>query len=61
MAPGKYGKMAGVLGNAPRAMGYGRRRRRCCGGALGLAGGGAKKIPIAEMRRFTRGRNTTYM
>jgi hypothetical protein len=39
MAPGKYGKMAGVLGNAAGAMGYGRRRRRCCGGALGLAGG----------------------
>jgi hypothetical protein len=38
MAPGKYGAMAGVLGNAAGAMGYGRRRRRC-GGALRLAGG----------------------
>ena len=37
MAPGKYGALAGVLGNAAGAMGYGRRRR--CGGALRLAGG----------------------
>ena len=41
MAPGKYGAMAGVLGNAAGAMGYGRRRRRC-GGALRLAGGSDK-------------------
>jgi hypothetical protein len=38
LAPGKYGKMAGILGNAAGTMGYGRRRRRC-GGALRLAGG----------------------
>ena len=48
MAPGKYGKMAGVLGNAAGAMGYGRRRRRCCGGALGLAGGSAKAMTKTE-------------
>jgi hypothetical protein len=37
MVPGKYGKLAGMLGDAAGTMGYGRRRR--CGGALRLAGG----------------------
>lgn len=41
LAPGKYGKMAGVLGNAAGSMGYGRRR----GGALRLAGGRKWKFP----------------
>jgi len=45
--------MAGVLGNAAGAMGYGRRRRRC-GGALRLAGG--SKISMKGIRRVgTRG------
>ena len=39
MAPDKYGALAGVLGNAAGAMGYGRRRHRHCGGSLRLAGG----------------------
>ena len=65
MAPGKYGAMAGVLGNAAGAMGYGRRRRRCCGGALGLAGGseaGKKKVLRINqaMKKFVRGMDTTY-
>ena len=67
MAPGKYGQMAGVLGNAAGAMGYGRRRRRC-GGALRLAGGKmsaeaakAKVLRINQkMRKFVRGMDTTY-
>ena len=67
MAPGKYGAMAGVLGNAAGAMGYGRRRRRC-GGALRLAGGKmsgkvahkkAQRVNQA-MRKFVRGMDTTY-
>ena len=51
MAPGKYGAMAGVLGNAAGAMGYGRRRRRCCGGALGLAGGSDKAMKTGRAAR----------
>ena len=66
MAPGKYGKMAGVLGNAAGAMGYGRRRR--CGGALRLAGGKmsveAAKADIhrkmAGMRRVGRTIGNTW-
>jgi hypothetical protein len=50
MAPGKYGQMAGVLGNAAGAMGYGRRRR--CGGALRLAGGSAEALKKAEAKKF---------
>ena len=67
MAPGKYGQMAGVLGNAAGAMGYGRRRRRC-GGALRLAGGKmsveAAKADIhrkmAGMRRVGRTIGNTW-
>ena len=59
MAPGKYGAMAGVLGNAAGAMGYGRRRRRC-GGALRLAGGSARgEAARAELRRKMGGINRT--
>ena len=66
MAPGKYGAMAGVLGNAAGAMGYGRRRR--CGGALRLAGGSARSeaarkkfIGLADgMKSFRRRMRTTY-
>ena len=51
MTPCKYGAMAGVLGNAAGAMGYGRRRRRC-GGALRLAGGKMSgEAAQAELRR----------
>ena len=37
--PGKWGQRIGMAGRVAGTLGYGRRPRRKCGGALRLAGG----------------------
>ena len=60
IVPGKWGQRIGKAGSIAGSLGYGRRRRRC-GGALRLAGGGSKKANVGkQMRGFMRGMNTTY-
>ena len=39
LVPGKWGKRIGTAGSIAGKLGYGRRRRRKCGGALRVAGG----------------------
>ena len=59
IVPGKWGQRIGTVGKIAGSLGYGRRRR--CGGALRLAGGGSKKTNVGkQMRGFMRGMNTTY-
>ena len=53
IVPGKWGERIGKAGKVAGTLGYGRRRRRKCGGALRPAGGGPRrKMTIQDVDKM---------